>query len=178
MWYLGEGDDSVMDEEDHEFLQPRVQETSGIHKEMMIQQEIAEGGGAVKRNETASGEGATESRKMLQEFLRKCKCEWLIPKSGKIVVLDTALAVKVAFHALEENNLKSAPLWDSEAQDYVGIITVSDFIEILLHFAKEDPKVDLFQELEKHQIKTWRGLDCHLPLTQSQKSSPTNIPPT
>jgi hypothetical protein len=36
------------------------------------------------------------------------------------------------------------------------MITVSDFIEILLHFHKI-PSVNILDELEKHKIKTWRG---------------------
>lgn len=98
-----------------------------------------------------------DSKKMLQDFFKSYKCKCLIPESGKIVVLDTTLPVKAALQALEENNVKSAPLWDSSVRDYVGIITVSDFIEILLHFHNKNQ--DVFQELEKHQIKTWRGLN-------------------
>lgn len=98
-----------------------------------------------------------DCKSLMREFLQSYKCDCLIPESGKIVVLDTALAVRSAFHALEENNIKSAPLWDSVERDYVGFITVSDFIEILLHFHNETPKINMFQELEKHQIKTWRG---------------------
>ncbi len=97
-------------------------------------------------------------RRKMSEFFENYNCYNLIPESGKIVVLDIALAVKSAFLALEENNIKSAPLWDSSVQDYVGIITVTDFIEILLHFHKV-PNVNLFEELEKHQIKTWRGMN-------------------
>jgi len=96
-------------------------------------------------------------RKQMSSLLSESHCYNLIPESGKIVVLDIALAVKSAFLALEENNIKSAPLWDSSAQDYVGIITVTDFIEILLHFHKV-PNINLFEELEKHQIKTWRDI--------------------
>eukprot|EP01119_Soliformovum_irregulare_P008436 TRINITY_DN21553_c0_g1_i1.p2 TRINITY_DN21553_c0_g1~~TRINITY_DN21553_c0_g1_i1.p2 ORF type:complete len:391 (-),score=99.35 TRINITY_DN21553_c0_g1_i1:1314-2486(-) len=97
-----------------------------------------------------------DSKKMLQDFFKSYKCKCLIPESGKIVVLDTRLPVKAALQALEENNVKSAPLWDSSVRDYVGIITVSDFIEILLHFHNKNQ--DVFQELEKHQIKTWREI--------------------
>eukprot|EP01114_Cavostelium_apophysatum_P012686 TRINITY_DN2898_c0_g1_i4.p1 TRINITY_DN2898_c0_g1~~TRINITY_DN2898_c0_g1_i4.p1 ORF type:complete len:283 (+),score=44.52 TRINITY_DN2898_c0_g1_i4:140-988(+) len=93
----------------------------------------------------------------VSSILRAQNCYTLIPESGKIVVLDTNLAVKSAFHALEENNIKSAPLWDSTIQDYVGIITVTDFIEILLHFYKI-PNVNIFEELEKHQVKPWQEI--------------------
>lgn len=73
------------------------------------------------------------------------------------MVLDIRLAVKSAFHALEENGIKSAPLWDEDRQDYCGMITVSDFIDILRHFYK-DPHSNIFQELGNHKIKTWREI--------------------
>jgi hypothetical protein len=106
----------------------------------------------------------------LTSLLHNYKCADIIPDSGKIVVLDTALGVKAAFKALEENNIKSAPLWDSKVQDYIGMITVTDFIEILLHFHKEQPTINIFNELAKHQINTWRGTQqsqtsIHLPGT-------------
>lgn len=121
-------------------------------------------------------------RKYISQFLESHNCYSVIPDSGKIVVLDIALRVKSAFHALEENNIKSAPLWDSKTQDYVGIITVTDFIEILLHFHRV-PNVNLFEELEKHQIKTWRGnsnfLESLLTFPQisllAVKSHPTSL---
>jgi len=94
------------------------------------------------------------------DFLRSYTCYDIIPASGKSVVLDTQLPVRAAFHALEENGIKSAPLWDSAMQDYVGMITVSDFIDILLHFYKESTNSgnDIFEELTHHKIKTWREI--------------------
>jgi hypothetical protein len=85
----------------------------------------------------------------------------MIPASGKMVVLDVDLPVKVAFRALIENQIKSAPLWDSSTRDYAGMITVTDFIDILRHFyltRDQDPPNhhSLFSQ-EEYQIKTWRG---------------------
>jgi len=53
-----------------------------------------------------------------------------------------------------ESNIKCAPLWDSEKKDFIGMITVTDFIDILRHFYKS--QTDIKQLLEQHQIKTWR----------------------
>lgn len=98
-----------------------------------------------------------EDRKRISEFLNSHNCYTLIPRSGKIVVFDMELAVKSAFIALLENNLSSAPIWDSEEQDYVGMVTVSDFINILLHFHPKE-NVNILKELEKHRIRTWRDI--------------------
>ena len=83
----------------------------------------------------------------------------MIPDSGKIVVLDTGLAVKAAFRALIENHIKSAPLWDSQIGDYVGMITVTDFIAILCYFYNSrlyEINSPIFVQ-EEYKIRTWRG---------------------
>jgi len=56
----------------------------------------------------------------------------LVPESGKLVVLDVGLTVQTAFQALRENGIKSAPLWESEERQFIGMISVSDFVEILV----------------------------------------------
>lgn len=84
-------------------------------------------------------------------------CYEMIPASGKIVVLDISLAVKVAFRALIENRIKSAPLWDSIIGDYVGMITVTDFIDILRYFYNSRSQNSQAFVQDEYQIKTWRS---------------------
>ena len=55
----------------------------------------------------------------------------LIPESGKVVVIDADLPVRQAFHALHEQGTASAPLWDASAGAIVGVISASDFIQVL-----------------------------------------------
>ncbi len=49
----------------------------------------------------------------------------MMPESGKIVVFDTQLLVKKAFFALLQHGLRAGILWDSSAQQYVGMITIT-----------------------------------------------------
>ena len=71
------------------------------------------------------------TRKRVRDFLSTHTCYELIPESGKVVLLDTDLPVRQAFHALHEQGVASAPLWDSEAVAVVGMISASDFIHVL-----------------------------------------------
>uniref|UniRef100_A0A1B0CH11 Putative amp-activated protein kinase gamma regulatory subunit n=1 Tax=Lutzomyia longipalpis TaxID=7200 RepID=A0A1B0CH11_LUTLO len=57
------------------------------------------------------------------KFFRFHKCYDLIPTSAKLVVFDTQLLVKKAFYALVYNGVRAAPLWDSEKQQFVGMLT-------------------------------------------------------
>ncbi|CAB1328056.1 unnamed protein product, partial [Coregonus sp. 'balchen'] len=46
---------------------------------------------------------------------------------------ERSLHVKKAFFALVANGLRAAPLWDSKTQRFVGMLTITDFINILHH---------------------------------------------
>ncbi|XP_028411547.1 5'-AMP-activated protein kinase subunit gamma-1-like [Dendronephthya gigantea] len=100
----------------------------------------------------------------------KCRtCYDIVPKSAKIVIFDTRLLVKKAFYALVANGVRSAPLWDNTKQDYVGMLTISDFINILVSYYKS-PLVQM-EEVEEHRIETWRDLSKNkLPSTLIQIS--------
>jgi len=80
----------------------------------------------------------------------------LIPVSAKLVVFDTQLLVKKAFFALVSNGVRAAPLWDSSKQEFVGMLTITDFINILRTYYKSpNRKID---ELEEHKLETWRNV--------------------
>ncbi|KAM6038899.1 5'-AMP-activated protein kinase subunit gamma-1 isoform 2-T2 [Theristicus caerulescens] len=89
-------------------------------------------------------------------FMKSHRCYDLIPTSSKLVVFDTSLQVKKAFFALVTNGVRAAPLWDSKKQSFVGMLTITDFINILHRYYKS-PMVQIY-ELEEHKIETWREL--------------------
>ncbi|KAI4886804.1 hypothetical protein NFI96_013297, partial [Prochilodus magdalenae] len=64
--------------------------------------------------------------------------------------------VKKAFFALVANGLRAAPLWNSKLQRFVGMLTITDFINIL-HCYYKSPMVQIY-ELEEHKIDTWRDV--------------------
>uniref|UniRef100_A0A4W4GV68 CBS domain-containing protein n=1 Tax=Electrophorus electricus TaxID=8005 RepID=A0A4W4GV68_ELEEL len=82
-------------------------------------------------------------------------CYDAIPTSSKLVIFDTTLQVKKAFFALVANGVRAAPLWDNKQQCFVGMLTITDFINILHRYYKS-PMVQIY-ELEEHKIETWRG---------------------
>uniref|UniRef100_A0A672HHL9 5'-AMP-activated protein kinase subunit gamma-1-like n=1 Tax=Salarias fasciatus TaxID=181472 RepID=A0A672HHL9_SALFA len=73
-------------------------------------------------------------------FMKSHKCYDIVPTSSKLVVFDTALQVKKAFFALVANGVRAAPLWDTEKQSFVGMLTITDFI-IILHRYYKSPLV-------------------------------------
>ncbi|XP_054738462.1 5'-AMP-activated protein kinase subunit gamma-1-like isoform X2 [Anastrepha obliqua] len=90
------------------------------------------------------------------KFFRFHKCYDLIPTSAKLVVFDTQLLVKKAFYALVYNGVRAAPLWDSQKQQFVGMLTITDFIKILQMYYKS-PNASM-EQLEEHKLDTWRSV--------------------
>ncbi|EGD76496.1 5'-AMP-activated protein kinase subunit gamma-1 [Salpingoeca rosetta] len=105
---------------------------------------------------SAAGTTVEEEQDAIRRFLSRFTCYDMMPVSVKMVVLDTQLHVKKAFFALVQNQIRSAPLWDSRKQQFVGMLTVTDFINILLkYYVSPDSKME---ELEEHRIQTWRDM--------------------
>lgn len=70
-------------------------------------------------------------------------------------MFDTQLLVKKAFYALVYNGVRAAPLWDSEQQKFVGMLTITDFIKILkMYYTSPNCSMD---QLEEHKLVTWRS---------------------
>uniref|UniRef100_A0A8C2SMM1 Protein kinase AMP-activated non-catalytic subunit gamma 2 n=1 Tax=Coturnix japonica TaxID=93934 RepID=A0A8C2SMM1_COTJA len=80
-------------------------------------------------------------------FMRSHKCYDIVPTSSKLVVFDTTLQVKKAFFALVANGVRAAPLWESKKQSFVGMLTITDFINILHRYYKSPMFVFLCTEL-------------------------------
>ncbi|CAI5762789.1 Protein kinase AMP-activated non-catalytic subunit gamma 3 [Podarcis lilfordi] len=87
-------------------------------------------------------------------FMRRHHCYDAIPTSSKLVVFDTTLQIKKAFLAMVANGVRAAPLWDNKQQCFVGMLTITDFINIL-HRYYRSPLVQIY-EIEEHKIETWR----------------------
>lgn len=52
--------------------------------------------------------------------------------------------------------VRAAPLWDSARHEFVGMLTITDFINILRHYYKA-PNLKM-EELEEHKVDTWRSM--------------------
>lgn len=97
------------------------------------------------------------SEEAYAELTKSGLCYDFIPSSTKIVVFDIKLRVKKAFFALVANGIRAAPLWDGDAQTFVGMLTITDFINILRHHYRS-PIVGM-DELENQTIQEWRNFE-------------------
>ncbi|KAG6930231.1 protein kinase, AMP-activated, gamma 3 non-catatlytic subunit, partial [Chelydra serpentina] len=111
---------------------------------------------------------------LYMHFLRTHHCYAAVPTSSKLLVFDTTLQMKKAFLALVANGVRAAPLWDSKQQCFVGMLTITDFINIL-HRYYRSPLVQIY-ELEEHKIETWREVYLQGSLKPLVSISPDDSP--
>lgn len=96
------------------------------------------------------------TRKRFKDFLTTHNVYELIPESGKVVLLDVELPVRQAFHALHEQGVAAASLWDAQTAQVAGIISASDFIHILRRLRNSvssgaNPMSE--EEMDQHTIR-------------------------
>lgn len=69
--------------------------------------------------------------------LNLSRLDMAVDETGRVFssVFKDDLQVRKAFFALVYNGVRAAPLWDSSKQEFVGMLTITDFIEILHRYA-------------------------------------------
>ncbi|KAG5466660.1 hypothetical protein LSCM1_00829 [Leishmania martiniquensis] len=94
-------------------------------------------------------------------FLRNCSCYDMLGVSTQVVVLDVQAPLSVAFIAAQETRIQSCVLWDPRKRQYVGVLTSTDYICILLYcqsHPKEANAVALWTIEHWQEVKEAQGL--------------------
>lgn len=99
--------------------------------------------------------GGRDKTRLLLNFFKYHKCYEILPKSAKVIIFDTQFLVRKTFPTLISHGIRSAPLWDANKKLLVGMITVTDFIRILLHYDAENLYID---DLERHSLHNWKKI--------------------
>ena len=127
-------------------------------------------GGAVARPPSGEMQSVEGSRTLLRGLLTKYSSTKAMPSSAKVVVLDTELSVRHAFWAIYDNGLNCAIAWDAKRRAYVGMLTYTDFMEVL-RFLYRKAQADgvgahgagavtaaIAAGLDEHQVKSWQTM--------------------
>ncbi|KAI9343586.1 hypothetical protein BDR26DRAFT_858374 [Obelidium mucronatum] len=100
------------------------------------------------------------------ERLRATSCYSMLPVSSKLVVFETRMKVRPALAALVQHGVQSAPLWDAINQQFVGMFTVTDFINLLLHYFNTSSLEEAMQDIESLTIKGLKALQAKTSVAQ------------
>ncbi|KAL3959333.1 hypothetical protein ACCO45_007495 [Purpureocillium lilacinum] len=84
----------------------------------------------------------------IRDFLKVRTSYDVLPLSFRLIVLDTGLLIKKSLNILTQNSIVSAPLWDSDTSRFAGILTATDYINVIQYyyqFPDEISKLDQFR---------------------------------
>lgn len=85
--------------------------------------------------------------KAIRLFLQLKTSYDVLPVSYRLVVLDTLLLVKKLLTILLQNNIVSAPLWNSKTSRFDGLLTLSDFINVIQYYVHHPDKFEFVDQL-------------------------------
>lgn len=86
-------------------------------------------------------------------FLKSKTSYDVLPVSYRLIVLDTSLLVKKSLNILLQNNIVSAPLWDSKTSKFAGLLTCLDFINVIQYYFSNPDKFELVDKLQLDGLK-------------------------
>lgn len=85
--------------------------------------------------------------KAIRLFLQSKTSYDVLPVSYRLIVLDTSLLVKKSLNILLQNNIVSAPLWNNKTSRFAGLLTSSDFINVIQYYFQFPEKFELVDQL-------------------------------
>ncbi|KAK4696031.1 5'-AMP-activated protein kinase, regulatory gamma subunit, partial [Lecanoromycetidae sp. Uapishka_2] len=97
----------------------------------------------------------------IREFLKVRTSYDVLPLSFRLIIFDTALLVKKSLTILINNGIISAPLWDSKTSSFAGLLTTSDYLN-LIQFYWQNPeavsRIDQFKLSSLREIEKAIGV--------------------
>ncbi|OAR00766.1 hypothetical protein LLEC1_03995 [Akanthomyces lecanii] len=84
----------------------------------------------------------------IRDFLKVRTSYDVLPLSFRLIILDTDLLIKKSLNILIQNSIVSAPLWDSQTSRFAGLLTSTDYINVIqyhIQYPDEMSKLDQFR---------------------------------
>ncbi|KAL8661863.1 MAG: hypothetical protein Q9202_005221 [Teloschistes flavicans] len=97
-----------------------------------------------------------DQRKALQrirDFLKVRTSYDVLPLSFRLIIFDTSLLVKKSLTILIQNGIVSAPLWDSKTSTFAGLLTTSDYINLIQYYWQNPDKVNRIDQFKLNSLR-------------------------
>ncbi|ODV84395.1 hypothetical protein CANARDRAFT_8748 [[Candida] arabinofermentans NRRL YB-2248] len=94
--------------------------------------------------------------KAIRSFLQSKNSFDVLPVSYRLIVFETSLLVKRALNILLQNSIVSAPLWNSKTSRFAGLLTSSDFINVIQYYSQNP---DQFQFVDNLTLDGLRDVE-------------------
>lgn len=94
--------------------------------------------------------------KAIRDFLKVRTSYDVLPLSFRLIVLDTNLLIKKSLNILIQNSIVSAPLWDSQGSKFAGILTSTDYLNVIRYYCTFP---DEMHELDQFRLSSLRAIE-------------------
>ncbi|KAI9715306.1 MAG: AMP-activated serine/threonine-protein kinase regulatory subunit [Chrysothrix sp. TS-e1954] len=108
------------------------------------------------------------STRAIRAFLKVRTSYDVLPLSFRLIVFDTALLVKKSLDILLQNEIVSAPLWDSRTSTFAGLLTVSDYINVIQYYWHNP---DALAQVDQFRLNSLRDIEKALGVTPIETAS-------
>jgi len=101
-----------------------------------------------------------EGRKCVVDLLHSLRAYDVMAESCKVLVYDTELPFKQAYHGLVEHDTDGAPLWNNKTSSFAGCFSTTDIVDFMRTFytssSPGSPKVALTTAFSQLTVASWR----------------------
>ncbi|KAI1817179.1 CBS-domain-containing protein [Poronia punctata] len=92
----------------------------------------------------------------MREFLRVRTSYDVLPLSFRLIILDNELLIKKSLNILIQNGIVSAPLWDSHRSKFAGLLTATDYINLIQYYCQFPEHID---NVDKFRLSSLRDIE-------------------
>ncbi|KAK3166884.1 hypothetical protein OEA41_010009 [Lepraria neglecta] len=92
----------------------------------------------------------------IRDFLKIRTSYDVLPLSFRLIIFDTALLVKRSLAILIQNGIVSAPLWDSKTSSFAGLLTTSDYLNLIQYYWQNPEQV---QKIDQFRLNSLRDIE-------------------
>ncbi|KAM0700760.1 hypothetical protein Q7P35_012481 [Cladosporium inversicolor] len=103
-----------------------------------------------------------EGLRAIRAFLKVRTTYDVLPLSYRLIVLDTALLVRKSLNILIQCGIVSAPLWDSKTSTYAGLLTTSDYLNVVQYYWQNP---DALAQIDQFKLNSLRDIERALGVT-------------
>ncbi|KAL8938971.1 MAG: hypothetical protein Q9216_003619 [Gyalolechia sp. 2 TL-2023] len=89
----------------------------------------------------------------IRDFLRVRTSYDVLPLSFRLIIFDTSLLVKKSLTILTQNGIVSAPLWDSRTSTFAGLLTTSDYINLIQYYWQNPDAVNRIDQFKLNSLR-------------------------
>ncbi|KAJ9142552.1 CBS-domain-containing protein [Coniochaeta hoffmannii] len=92
----------------------------------------------------------------IREFLKVRNSYDVLPLSCRLIVFDNELLIKKSLNILIQNGIVSAPVWDSRTSTFAGLLTSTDYINVIQYYCQYPDQLD---QVDQFRLSSLRDIE-------------------